>query len=90
MSWNIGAIEVFIEITKDGRMQLGIDNLENELDKLFPIDMRKQNLISEREFRRYEREVFAKREEWIRDNIPPGKYSVAINLNSDTLKLSKK
>jgi hypothetical protein len=87
--WNIGNVEIYIEVTKEGRMQLGIQPGLNELEKMFPIDMRKQSLLSNSAWKRYEKDVLAKREAWIRDNIPAGTYSFTLKLDSDTLSLKE-
>lgn len=85
VSWNIGNIEINIEVTKEGRMQLSIQPGLNKLEEMFPIDMRKQNILSNFEWKRYEKGVLAKREAWIRENIPAGTYSFTLNLDSETL-----
>jgi hypothetical protein len=85
VTWKIGNIEIYVEVTEEGRMQLGIQPGLNELEKMFPIDMRKQNILSNYEWKRYEKGVFSKREEWIRENISAGTYSYTLNLDSETL-----
>lgn len=87
MSWNIGNIQIYIDVTEDGRMQLGITPGDNLLEKLFPIDIRKQDILPKHEWKRYERSVLAKREAWVRENIPAGKYIFELELSSEMLKL---
>jgi hypothetical protein len=87
--WSIGNIEIFVEVTKEGRMQLGIQPGLNVLEDKFPIDMRKQNILPKHEWKRYEKSVLAKREAWIRENIPAGTYSFTLNLDSETLSLKE-
>lgn len=83
--WSIGEIEMYIEVTEEGRMQLGLNPGLNKLEELFPIDNRKQHILPKHEWKRYERSVLRKREEWIRENIPAGRYSVVVQLDSNTL-----
>jgi hypothetical protein len=51
--------------------------------------MRKQNILPKHEWKRYEKSVLAKREAWIRENIPAGTYSFTLNLDSETLSLKE-
>ena len=85
MSWKLGDIEIYIDVSEQGRMQLGINPGKNLLEELFPIDYRKQNILSKHDWKDYERGILRKREEWVRENIPAGRYIINIDLDSENM-----
>lgn len=87
MSWKLGTIEFYIEVTENGRLQIGLDFPEDYLADMFPINTLKRLELSDEEYDNHVEEVMARKEEWIRNNIPAGKYSIRIELDSENLKL---
>jgi hypothetical protein len=83
-AFDLGTIKLKVEV-KDGRVILGMEALDDILNRLFPIDTTKRLDMKKKEYNKYETEQFMKRESWVRDNISEGTYSIIIRMTDKDL-----
>lgn len=83
--FNLGTLEISIEITPEGRVYPSIKITKDSLAEMFPINDLFRLEVSAEEYDDYVNRMLKLREKWIRENIPTGIYKVNVSLSSDNL-----